>query len=294
MRCKSILLCIVINIVIITFSYSQPSHGGISLLIRCDDVGMCHTVNSSFEEVARLNFPVSASVMFVCPWYQEAVEMLKKYPNVSVGVHLTLNSEWKNYRWGPAAGAGTVPSLVDSSGYFFPSRALLFAHSPVLREVELELRAQIERAMESGLRIDYFDYHMGAAVDNLPMRMIVEKLAGEYGVAISRYFHEQAIEGFYMTPPSHKLDTLLSRVSALKESQINLLVSHIGWDTPEMNAMIDQNVSGLAEMSKYRSAELLAIISEQFHRLLKEKAIMLISYRDLKEHPGVTGMQRPE
>ena len=220
--------------------------------------------------------------------------MLKKYPNVSVGVHLTLNSEWKNYRWGPVAGAGTVPSLVDSSGYFFPSRALLFAHSPVLKEVELELRAQIDRAMKSGLPIDYFDYHMGAAVDNLPMRLIVEKLAAEYSVGISRYFHEKAIEGFYMAEPSHKLDSLLSCVSVLKDEQINLLVSHIGWDTPEMNALIDQNANGLAEMSKYRRGELLAITSEQFQRLIRQKGIRLISYCDLKKRPGITGMHRPE
>ena len=52
--------------------------------------------------------PISVSVLFVCPWYQEAVDILKKYPNVTVGVHLALNSEWRGYRWGPVLGKAGV------------------------------------------------------------------------------------------------------------------------------------------------------------------------------------------
>src|SRR5688500_9593697 len=71
------------------------------LILRIDDIGMNHSVNLALEKIAALNVPVSASVMFACPWYQEAVEILRKNPHVSVGVHLVLNSEWKGFRWGP-------------------------------------------------------------------------------------------------------------------------------------------------------------------------------------------------
>jgi len=40
-------------------------------------------------------------------WWAE--ETMKKYPNVSVGVHLTLTAEWKYYRWGPVLGQSAVP-----------------------------------------------------------------------------------------------------------------------------------------------------------------------------------------
>src|SRR5215218_6954526 len=95
----------------------------IPVLIRCDDIGMCHSVNVAAKQALETGIPVSMSVMVPCPWFTEAAEMLKKYPNVSIGIHLTLNSEWKQYRWGPVAGAGSVPSLVDSFGNFFPSRS---------------------------------------------------------------------------------------------------------------------------------------------------------------------------
>ena len=115
----------------------------IPILIRCDDIGMCHSVNLAAKQVLDLGIPVSMSVMVPCPWFAEAVELLKKYSNVSIGIHLTLNSEWRQYRWGPVAGAKAVPSLVDSVGLFFPSRSALFAHNPSLTEIETELRAQI-------------------------------------------------------------------------------------------------------------------------------------------------------
>jgi predicted glycoside hydrolase/deacetylase ChbG (UPF0249 family) len=180
------------------------------LIIRCDDIGMCHTVNMAFAKVIETGLPVSASVMVTCPWFEEAAELLKKHPEVSVGIHLTLNAEWKNYRWGPVAGMQTVPSLVDSCGFFFPSRARLFDNKPSMREIEIELRSQIDRALKAGLTIDYVDYHMGAAVQTPELKSLVEKLASEYRVGISRWFGEEDFRGAYAVVPSMKLDTLIS------------------------------------------------------------------------------------
>ncbi|MEP6509417.1 MAG: ChbG/HpnK family deacetylase, partial [Gemmatimonadales bacterium] len=86
---------------------SFSSSGGsepVYLVIRTDDAGMTHSVNMALERLIATGLPVSVSVMFPTPWYQETVEILKRHPAVSVGIHLTLNSEWKNYRWGPVLG----------------------------------------------------------------------------------------------------------------------------------------------------------------------------------------------
>ena len=166
-----------------------------AVIIHTDDIGMCHSVNVAAKQVLETGIPVSMSVMVPCPWFVEAAEMLKKYPNVSVGIHLTLNSEWKQYRWGPVTGARAVPTLVDSVGLFFPSRTALYGNKPNLGEIETELRAQIDKALRAGLKIDYLDYHMGAAVQTLETRAIVEKLAAEYNLGISRYYDEVGVEG---------------------------------------------------------------------------------------------------
>ena len=265
----------------------------IQVLIRCDDIGMCHTVNTAAQRVLESGIPFSASVRFACPWYQEAVDLLRQHPEVSVGVHLTLNAEWKNYRWGPVAGADAVPSLVDSCGYFLPSRALLFGQNPKVEEVEKELRAQIRRAMQSGLRIDYLDYHMGAAVSTLELREVVERLAREYGLAISRYYGEQDVVGYYDAPPEKKTDDLLALASGLKPGVPQLFVFHIGLETPEMNALIDQNVIGSAGMSRHRHAELEALLSPEFRRTLKDRGAKLMTYRDLITQRGLETMRRP-
>jgi hypothetical protein len=231
--------------------------------------------------------------MVPCPWFDEAVTILKAAPNVSIGIHLTLNSEWKNYRWGPVSGSDAVPSLVDSNGYFFPSRALLFANNPSLKEAEHELRAQIGRALKSGLHVDYLDYHMGAAVSTPELRALVERLADEYGLAVSRYFGERDIEGLYAAPAERKKDTLVSLFKTLEGPEIRLQVFHIGFDSPEMKALIDLNASGLPEMSRHREAELKDFLSPEFKAVLNSRGMKLVTYRDLRRHPGLKSMKRP-
>ena len=63
-----------------------------------------------------------------------------------------------------------MPSLVDAEGLFLPSTAALLERGFSLAEVERELSAQIERALRSGLRIDYVDHHMGTAVATPELR----------------------------------------------------------------------------------------------------------------------------
>lgn len=266
----------------------------IPLLFRLDDIGMCHSVNRAAKEVLETRMPVSMSVMVPCPWFTEAVEILKQYPHVSVGIHLTLNSEWKNYRWGPVAGVTMVPSLVDSLGHFFPSRSKLFANNPKLEEIETELRAQIEKALKAGLKLDYLDYHMGAAMQTPETRAIVEKLAAEYNLAISRYYDEVDVEGGYAAPVANKLDTMLKKVTHLQPGGTKLFVVHIGLDEPEMAAMEDLNPTGPKDMSKHRQAELRALLALPFQELIYNDRYRIVNYRMLNEEKGLKSMKRPK
>lgn len=253
---------------------------------------MSHAVNMAAKELIETGLVFSASVMFPCAWYQEGVDLLKEHPEISAGIHLTLNSEWKNYRWGPVAGRDKVPSLVDEHGYFFPSRATFFANNPKLEEVEIELRAQIERAFKSGLNISYVDYHMGTAVEKPEMRRIVEKLANEFGLGISRYFGEVDVENMYSDPVESKKDSLLFTLKNLNEG-INLLVCHIGKDNDELRAMIDINSFGLSEMSRHREAELNALIFAKKENIFEKNKIRLINYNDLIKEIGPEKMKSP-
>jgi predicted glycoside hydrolase/deacetylase ChbG (UPF0249 family) len=291
---KTILFIAVFFSSLFTFSQSNKGSEKIPVLIRCDDIGMCHSVNMAARQVLETGLPVSMSVMVPCPWFSEAAEMLKQYKNVSVGIHLTLNAEWKNYRWGPVLGSKAVPSLVDSVGDFFPSRSRLFANNPKLSEIEAELRAQIEKAINSGLKIEYLDHHMGAAVQTPETRAIVEKLAKEFNLGISRYFDEVGVEGWYFAAPSAKADTMLLKLKNLQPGErTNLFVIHVGLESPEMNAMEDLNPFGPKEMSRHRFGELSGLISPKFQILLKEPRFSVLNYTMLIKEKSLNSMKRP-
>src|SRR4029079_15005745 len=108
---------------------------------------------------------------------------------------------------------------------------------------------------KAGLKIDYLDYHMGAAVQTPETRAIVEKLAAEYKLGISRYFDETGIKGWYFATPDHKLDSMVEKLSEVTAGGTKLFVIHVGLDTPEMAAMEDMNPVGPQDMGKHRNGE---------------------------------------
>jgi predicted glycoside hydrolase/deacetylase ChbG (UPF0249 family) len=290
-----LLLAVPANVV----GQADPSrHSGspdqIYLVIRSDDAGMSHSVNMGLEKLIATGLPVSVSVMFPTPWYQETVEILKRNPAVSVGIHLTLNSEWKNYRWGPVLGRTAVPSLVDADGYFFQSAEALHQNHPNLREVESELRAQIQRALGSGLKIDYVDYHMGTAVRYPEFREVTERLAKEFGLGMSQYFGETRNDPQYLAAPPNKTDSLVAMIQRL-HPQFNLVITHVGIDDSELGALLDMNNDGaLPDMSKNRQGELDALTSPRFRDALAARNVRLLTYRQLIAIQGLQSMRRPE
>jgi len=290
---KKLLFSFLICISFFGLSFPQNESNEKLLLIRCDDIGMSHSVNLAVKELIDAGLIFSTSVMVPCPWFEEAVNILKDSPQITAGIHLTLNSEWKNYRWGPVAGRSAVSSLVDSLGYFFPSRDAFFANDPKTEEVETELRAQIEKALKSGLNISYLDYHMGTAVDKPELRKIVEKLADEYNLGISRYFGEADLESMYFFAFDEKKNHLMNKLDSLETDKISLLVCHIGKDNDELGAMIDMNTFGLKDMSKHRNAELNALLSATKENAFNEKGITLITYKNLIERFGLGNMKSP-
>ncbi len=264
------------------------------LMIRTDDIGMSHSVNTGLKKLLDTGYPISVSVMFACPWYQEAVAILKEYDNTSIGIHLTLNSEWEHYRWGPVAGKEAVPSLVDENGYFFHSSSTLYENQPKRAELEKELRAQIDRALASGLDIDYVDYHMGTAMGHPMFREVTEKLAEEYKLGLWGYFESSEFYDHYRAAPEDKIDSLLTMMKKV-EPGYSYLVTHVGIDNAELAAMRDMNNSApLAKMSANRQGELNALTSEAFARAIKENNITLVTFGDLIDRKGLGNMKRPE
>lgn len=266
------------------------------LLIRIDDIGMNHSVNMALQQLADTKMPLSASVLFVCPWYQEAVDILRKNPQISVGVHLALNSEWKWYRWGPVLGKEAVPSLVDTVGYFFASSDEFLAHKYDLGEVERELTAQVERALRSGLKIEYVDYHMGTSAATPELLAVVERIAAKYQLGMSHYFGEADFSMFDV-PIAQKQSEFRAYVDSLKPGPIRMAVIHVAQSTPEIQALVDMNnatqntTTGDPLMSRHRQAEFDMLL--QFARGPQIRKVALVNYAAVIARLGRASMKRP-
>src|ERR1700736_3203114 len=127
------------------------------IIIHADDLGETHAVNAAAIKALESGTINSASLMVPCPWFPEIADYAKSHPDADFGLHLTLTSERVYYRWGPVASADKVSSLVDETGYLYHDWEDHDYVNP--RDVEVELRAQIERALAMNVRPTHLDSH---------------------------------------------------------------------------------------------------------------------------------------
>jgi chitin disaccharide deacetylase len=140
-----------------------PNSARRRVVIDEDDVGMTHGANVAFSELSALGTCSSGSVMVPCPWFPEAIDMAAANPALDLGVHLTLTSEKKPYRWRPITNPSRGAGLTDHLGYFWPDVPSVRRHANADAE-ETELRAQIETVLSTKVDVTHLDAHMGTAM----------------------------------------------------------------------------------------------------------------------------------
>ena len=153
------------------------------VILHVDDVGMSHSSNLGAIETVEKGVATSWSVMMPCPWVPEIAGYLKQHPDVDSGLHLTLTSEWKLYRWLPVAGKPKVPGLVDEEGCLWQSVVKVATHASP-DEIEAEIRAQVDRAEQLGIPITHLDSHMGTLFARADYFERFAKVGMEKGIPI--------------------------------------------------------------------------------------------------------------
>ncbi len=157
------------------------------LIINADDFGMCRGANLAVMDLFRnpQSALTSSTIMTPCAWAPEAIRFAAENPQYAIGVHLTLTSEWGNYRWAPVNTKNT-DSLRDEEGFMWHESDQVEEHVDI-DEVEGEIRAQIERAKKLGLVTpSHLDNHMGSLygieTGRFELLQLTLSLAGEYGL----------------------------------------------------------------------------------------------------------------
>lgn len=130
------------------------------IILHADDIGMCEEANIAAIKYLKEDKIQSAAVMMPCMYAKEMISWAKKNPEKDIGLHLTLTSEWKTYRWGPVSSLQEVPSLLDPEKKLWRDVPEVVMHSSAV-DVNKEIRAQIEKSIAMGYRPDHIDTHMG-------------------------------------------------------------------------------------------------------------------------------------
>ena len=279
---KSFLLAFIISIFAVSV-FAQNEAGGdkIYLLVRADDIASFHDANVACIRSATEGIAQSIEIMVPCAWFPEAVKMLNENPQVDVGVHLVLTSEWNEIKWRPLTNAR---SLTDNDGYFLPviwgdagNMNCLKNNAWKLDEIEKELRAQIELAQKSIPHVSHISTHMGFAGMDSTVVNLVNRLGEEYHLKTEKDFSLKRMNGW------DKVKTLDEAITRFVENiqklspGTYLFVEHPGLDDDEMRTISRSPIA----VDRQRVTDVFT--SEKVKKALKNKGVKLVSYSDLSK-----------
>ncbi|MFT7033325.1 MAG: putative glycoside hydrolase/deacetylase ChbG (UPF0249 family) [Cyclobacteriaceae bacterium] len=151
------------------------------IMLHADDIGMCEEANISTKRYLLNGNIQSAAAMPPCPYFEEIIKWTIAHPEIDMGLHLALTSEWKTHRWPPVLAVGEVPGLIDEQGMLWRKVEDVVQNSNV-DEVSREVRAQIEKSLALGYRPSHLDTHMGTLYGHPDFAIEYLKIAMEYNI----------------------------------------------------------------------------------------------------------------
>ncbi len=273
------------------------------LIIHADDVGMCHSVNEATSAALEEGIVTSGSIMVPCPWFLEIAEYCRENPEMDLGIHITLTSEWKHYRWRPVSSIDKVPGLIDEEGYLWHSVEDVVKHATP-EEVEIEIRAQVQRAIDFGIKPTHIDTHMGTVYATPEFFEAYFTVAREFGIIPmivspdSKIVQERLKASPEMKPAIEMLKIVANQLptiddlpgAATKEYEqrkeeykevirnlkpgLTQIIVHLGLDDSEMHNITS---SWLARYNDFR------IFTEpEMRKFIEDQGVKLIGWRDLQ------------
>lgn len=266
------------------------------LIVHADDAGLCHSTNRAIFHCMEKGTVNSVSVMVTCPRFAEAAEYCRVNPGVDAGIHITLTSEWPDYKWGPVLPAEAVPTLVDDSGRFYGHD--FYRHIDPA-DAEKEVGAQIETALDAGIEPTHLDCHMNClfysdALFKILVRagdrhgipfMVSKAYANHFNIDVDRYLGKDAVlaNRIYMARPDNTPEGVPAYYrESLSSMQpgLNVMLVHPGFDDGEMRAVSRDVIPWGAE---WRQADYEFYSGGECSRLLRENAVELITWREIRD-----------
>ena len=164
---------------------------GLKKIFNADDFGISRGGNEAIVRAHKEGILNSASIMINQKYAKEAIDLAKLMPDLEVGLHINLTNEE------PAANPAEIPLLADENGKLkngFVNLLLLSLLHPkkLAAQAEIEIRAQIKKYLQSGLKLAHLDSHRHVHLIPVIFK-VVRKLQKEFGVERIRVMNENAI-----------------------------------------------------------------------------------------------------
>lgn len=273
-----------------------------AVIIHIDDLGSCQAANSAYADLVDFGLISSAAIMVPCPWFPQAAAYCRENPEVDMGVHLTLTSEWDEYRWGPVSTRDTATGLIDDEGYFYRRQPPVHANADP-EAVYIELKTQVERALAAGIDPTHMDGHMGTIMHDkfipvyvrlaleyrLPPSILIRSDAdayrsigidGEMAVKAINDLESQGVPlldhvtGMPLDKPENRLETAKQLFEGLPIG-ITHLYLHPCQDTPELRATMPDWKDRVGDYEVFQNEEL--------RQFIKDQGIHIIGNRVLRD-----------
>ncbi len=275
------------------------------VIIHTDDIGMCQASVDAFSDLWEFGLISSGAVMVPCPWFLEAAKLTEANPNVDLGVHLTLTSEYKTYRWGPISTRDQQTGLMDHEGYFHRLSEGVWENADPEAALN-ELDTQVSGAIAAGINLTHIDTHMGSVAHPKFMQGYIQ-LAIKYGLPpmVPRMSGEELIEtqgvdqqtatmvtglihtleeigvplidrisSLQLEDPTDRLEQAKNELQSLKPGITHFII-HPAKDTPELRHITDS--------WDCRSADYETFMRDDLQNFIKAKGIQAIGYKALKD-----------
>ena len=266
------------------------------LIVHADDIGVAHSVNRATFDAMATGLVNSASIMVPCPWLPEVARYMAEHPDADLGLHLTLTSEWQDFKWGGVLSKAQTPGLYREDGYYYPG-VMEVAMGATAEEVEAEIRAQVEQALRMGIQPTHLDSHMGTLFATpaffdaylrvgraykLPV-LIPGNMIGMRGQEFADLLTPEdiVIDYLYMISESVKKDDWESYYAGVVENLqpgVSQIIIHLAYDDAEMQGVtINHPDFGAA----WRQRDFDYFTSEAFRSLLEAHDVKLITWREI-------------
>ena len=167
---------------------------GKKLIITADDFGLCREVNEAVAQAHVQGVLTCASLMMGEAATDEAAALAKRNPSLKIGLHLTLVEGHS------VLSHEKIPNLVDEEGRFSDKIILsgirYFFSRKLQKQIEAETRAQIEKFLGTGLKIDHLNSHNHLHIHPTILKIVIG-LAKEYKISAIRLPFQRAYGSCY-------------------------------------------------------------------------------------------------